>query len=210
MLLPERLRYTRPLFYCVHLFYRLVLWCTFVRISYKGLENVPHEPVIFAANHQSSLDIPLVGALTGSTPHIWLATSELMRSFLLRWIVPRLSVLVDITTPMSAMRCLLKVIKMVQGSDRHLMIFPEGGRFEDGQIHEFFGGFVILAKKTGRPIVPVCLIGVNRVYPPQTFLVQNHPITVVVGPRFMLGEHESEEVFKNRVQAWFEETIKGE
>ena len=45
-------------------FYWAALKCTLVPIDYKGLKNIPHEPCIIVANHQSSIDIPLVGALS--------------------------------------------------------------------------------------------------------------------------------------------------
>src|SRR5580765_4889404 len=72
--LPERFRYKYPsVFYLVYWFYCATLKCTLLPITYKGLENIPkNQAVIFAANHQSTLDIPLVGVLSKAVPHIWL------------------------------------------------------------------------------------------------------------------------------------------
>jgi len=111
--------------------------------------------------------------------------------------------LVDVTSPRQAMISLRKILTMVNNHYRNLMIFPEGARYTDGKIHEFFGGFVMLAKKTGRPIVPVCIRGVNKVYPPDSFLVYWHPITVIVGKPFVFQPDESDEHFKQRVYQWF-------
>jgi len=83
------------------------------------------------------------------------------------------------------------------------MIFPEGGRYTDGTVHDFYGGFVILAKKTGRPVVPVRIFGVHKVYPPDTFWVQKYPITVVVGKPFVYQEGDTDQAFKDRVYQWF-------
>jgi 1-acyl-sn-glycerol-3-phosphate acyltransferase len=209
VLMPDKWRHNnRGVYFFVDIFYRLVLRSALVPITYEGLENVPQGPAIYAANHQSSLDIPLVGRLVKGRPHMWLATYELMQSPILRWIVPRLAVIVDTRSPMRAMRCIIRIIRLVNGTNQDLMIFPEGGRFDDGQIHAFFGGFVILAKKMGLPVVPVCLIGANKVYPPSSFIVHWHPIRVVVGKPFMYGEHDTDETFKTRVRDWFVETIR--
>lgn len=206
---PERYRYKYPIiFYPVHWFYVAILKCTFLRITYKGLENIPkNEAVIFAANHQSTLDIPLVGVLSKGVPHVWLAKAELMDSVFIRWLVPLISVLVDVSSPRNAMLSLRKILNIVNQHHRNLMIFPEGTRRTTGKVHDFFGGFVILAKKTGRPVVPVCLIGINKAYPPETFWLTLYPITVVVGKPFKYEENDTDESFKQRVHNWFVEQM---
>lgn len=207
--IPAKMRYdSKILFWITHWFYWVMLKCTLLPISYIGMENIPSEPVIFVANHQSSLDIPLLGILAKQTPHIWLAKHELMESFFLRWLLPLFAVLVDASSPKKAMRSLLQLISLLNGKKRHLMIFPEGGRYTDGSIHEFFSGFVILAKKIGRSVVPVYIKGVNKAYPPNTFFVQWEPITVVVGKPFTFLPHETDEAFKLRVYEWFVDQAK--
>ena len=138
---------------------------------------------------------------------MWLAKAELMDSVLIRWLVPLLSVLVDVSSPRNAMLSLRKILTIVNNQHRNLMIFPEGTRRIDGKIHDFFGGFAILAKKTGRPVVPVCVVGVNKAYPPETFWLQLYPITVIVGKPFLYEENDTDESFKQRVRGWFIEQM---
>src|SRR5437879_4198661 len=89
MCLPERIRYSSTfVFSFVNLFYWCVLKGSLLPITYVGVDNIPDAPVIFAANHQSSLDIPLLGVLSKRYPHIWLAKQDVMNTFLVRWIVP--------------------------------------------------------------------------------------------------------------------------
>ena len=45
------------------------------------------------------------------------------------------------------------------------MIFPEGGRSPDGWAQPFRGGAAYLARRTGRPVVPVHLDGTRHVLP---------------------------------------------
>jgi 1-acyl-sn-glycerol-3-phosphate acyltransferase len=205
-IVPKSWLLDSKLFYTwAYYFYALLIKVSFLPITYEGKENIPEGPVIFAANHQSSLDIPLVGILARGTPHVWLALSSLMKSPILRFVLPRVAVLVDMSTPVKGMRSLLQIVSLVTNKHRSVMIFPEGGRYTDGKVHDFYGGFVILAKKTGRPVVPVRIFGVNKVYPPKCFLVYSHPVRVVIGKPFTFHEGESDEEFKNRVYKWFVE-----
>jgi 1-acyl-sn-glycerol-3-phosphate acyltransferase len=130
-----------------------------------------------------------------------------MDSIFIRFIVPLISVLVDVSSPRNSMLSLRKILNLVNNHHRNLIIFPEGARYVDGKIHKFFGGFVILAKKIGRPVVPVCILGINKAYPPETFWVQWYPITVIVGKPFVYEKEDTDETFKNRVHAWFVEQM---
>jgi len=203
--IPQRYRYRYPiLFYPVHYFYVAILKGSLLSISYEGIENIPRDkPVIFVANHQSSLDIPLIGVLSKGVPHVWLAKEELMDSVFIRFIVPLISVLVDVTSPRGAMLSFRRILNVVNNHHRNLMIFPEGARYTDGKIHDFFAGFVILAKKMGRPVVPVCVLGINKAYPPDSFWVQRYPIKVIVGKPFLYEENDTDASFKNKVYQWF-------
>jgi 1-acyl-sn-glycerol-3-phosphate acyltransferase len=204
MCVPRRIRLKSTfLFSVIYWFYKALLWTLFIPIRIEGKEHIPTQPAIFVSNHQSSLDIPLVGSLVGEHPHLWLARSELMESWLFRLIIPIFAEIVEVGDPRKAMRSLLTILKTLNSSKAHLMIFPEGQRFTDGSVHEFFGGFVILAKKTGRPVVPVYIGGVNKVYPPNSFWLYTHPVTVVVGPPLIVGQEEDDEQFKQRVYSWF-------
>lgn len=205
LFLPQRIRYESKFFFnMVQLFYTLVLKVSLLKITYIGLENLPDEPAIFAGNHQSSFDIPLMGVLTKGQPHVWLALAALMKSPVLRFVLPYIAVLVDTSSPWKAVRSLLQAMDIVKKHRMHIMIFPEGSRFaQDDDIHDFFGGFAILAKRTERQVVPVYIHGVNKVYPPNAFLVRNYPVTVVVGKPFRFSNGEDEERFKKRVHEWF-------
>lgn len=187
-------------------FYYLALKCILVPIRYKGHRYVPSEPAVIVANHQSSLDIPLVGNAMNGYSHVWMAMAELLKSPHLRVLLPKTSVLVDMSSPMKGMRSLIEAIKVINNQKMHVIIFPEGGRYTDGKVHDFFGGFVILARKTGRPVVPIRIFNANKVYPPNTWLANYAPITVVIGERMYIGEHETDEAFKNRVFDWFIQT----
>ncbi|MCX5922606.1 MAG: lysophospholipid acyltransferase family protein [Candidatus Dependentiae bacterium] len=206
--IPKKWLFNSRIFF---MFGDLLLWfilkASFLPVKVFGLENVTKEPSVFVANHQSRLDMSLVNEVVKSRPHIWMATADIKRMPVYRWLTNFL-VLVDVETPMKAMRSLLEAIKLLNGSKLDLVIFPEGAIYNDGVLHDFFSGFAVVAKKTGRPVVPICIQGVEKAYPLKTFLVTRVPITVTVGKPFVYQEHDTEEVFKERVRAWFIETLK--
>jgi 1-acyl-sn-glycerol-3-phosphate acyltransferase len=204
LLLPGKLRHSWPVYRAMHIFYWLVEKLTLLPITYKGLEHLPSEPAVFVANHQSALDIPLLGILARGAPHIWLARQEVLsRFFLLRFILPRLAIIVNTESPMSSMRSLISIIKIAETEKRHIMIFPEGGRFANGTVQRFYGGFALLVRKLGRPVIPVYIQGVDVVYPPNSWLAQPVPITVTVGTPMMPTPGEDDTAFKERVHRWF-------
>ena len=204
LLLPSKLLVDNRLFKeVVRFFYWSCIKCSLLPITYSGLENIPATPCIIAANHQSSFDIPLVGYAMGAKPHIWLAWSELARSLLLRFMLPRNAILVDPASPIGSMRSLIHALALIKAKPWDLIIFPEGARHTDGAVHEFFGGFVLLAKKIERPVVPIKIQGASTVYPPDTFWIYYNPIKVTIGQPMSIQPDETDQLFKQRVQNWF-------
>lgn len=201
--LPERWRFNRVYYWCCDIMFKISIYATLVPVEIEGKENIPHEPCIFAANHQSSFDIPLLGSLVDGHPHIWLFLQKYARVPIFGFVARRMNVVVDITGFRKAMMSITQGIRRVKGKDRHLMIFPEGGRILDDQVRDFFYGFAVIAKEVQRPVIPVMLINVGRVYPPGSFLVHYYPIKIIVGKPFFLQEHESLDDFVKRVHGWF-------
>lgn len=205
ILLPDRIRlHNRYVYRFFDLCYRSILRCTLVPIAYYGLEHVPDDqPVVIVSNHQSILDVPLIGAVCKGHPHRWLASSALLKYPHLRFLLPRFCQTVDTSSSANAMKSLLAMVRHGKNSNSHLIIFPEGQRYNDGAIHDFYGGFVILATATGRPVVPVRIFNANLVYPYGSILVHPYPITVVVGKPLFKEDEESSEQFKKRIEEWF-------
>lgn len=203
-LLPARWRYNNKIYYFfVQLFYKTALKASMVPVDVQGLENIPQRPAIFAANHQSALDIPVLGSLVGMYPHVWLFYVKYAKVPLFGFIARRMNVVVDPSGLKRLVASLNKAAELVENQNRHIMIFPEGGRFIDGKVHNFFYGFAILAKKLHRPVVPVLLKNLGKIYPPGNILLYPHPIKVIIGQPLFFNEGETEEEFLQRVHAWF-------
>ena len=61
------------------------------------------------------------------------------------------------------------------------MIFPEGGRSEDGQLQDFMSGAFYLAIKAQADIVPMALAGTYEMLPMNTWHVKPRPIYLLIG-----------------------------
>jgi len=205
-LLPESVRFRfKPFYWLTYGAYCLLLRSLWVPIRYDGLNNIPSFPCIFAANHQSSLDIPVLGSLTRGRVHLWLMWHELTKYPVFGFVARRMNIMVNTTTSLRAARSLYNAVELSMGNGRDLMIFPEGARHTDGKVHDFFAGFAMLAKKTGRPVVPVMIKNTSVVCAPKTVWINYAPIIVHIGRPFTFQASETDEQFSSRVHAWFAE-----
>lgn len=201
--LPERVRFNKLYYLITDFFFKATVWASFMPVTVTGKENIPQGPVVFAANHQSSFDIPLLGSLANGYPNVWLFLKRYAHVPIFGFIARRMNVVVDVSGIRKAIRSISEGIDRVKGKNRHLMIFPEGGRATDDRVRDFFYGFAIIAKEIQRPVVPVMMFNVNRVYPPGSFLIHYYPIKIVIGKPFVFNTDESLDDFVERVHAWF-------
>lgn len=210
LLLPDSRRYKSPILFCLlDWTYRGVVRAMFIPITVTGREHLPTHPAIFVANHQSSIDIPLLGGLLKAHPHLWYVMAYYAKTPVLGTFVRRMGVFLDREKATQAAHGLIRGMKLVEENGCHLMIFPEGGRRVDGPVNAFFSGFAIIAKKTQRPVIPVYMPYNGRVYPPTGYWVYPHPISIIIGPAFLYLPDETDEQFSDRVRAWFLEQAAG-
>jgi len=208
VLFPATVRYDNRLFFWMssRLSWMLI-WATGVKLNVIHKNRVPKypkQPSIFVMNHASALDIPLVEMLVGSYPHIWMSKAEYGKIPFFGVILRRMHVIANRLSPQQGARALSKIKNLAQNKLRHILLFPEGARFSDGRIHPFFGGFAALAKKLGRPIVPVYIKNAHKVLAKDAFLINNTvSLRLTVGPSFTYGAQESDQTFKQRVHEWF-------
>lgn len=207
--LPEKYRYDNKLFFFfLDCFYKGVVFVTFNKKVITGTENLPKTPAIFVANHQSAGDIPVLGSLVDGFPHVWLVLAYYIKMPVLGFFVRRMFIPVDRAHAGRAARSLIQIYRFVYQHKRHVLIFPEGRRTTDGNIHEFFGGFAMLAKKMNRPVIPVFMPNNGKIYPPGSFFIYSYPLVITIGKPFYCGKDETERDFTERVRQWFIEETK--
>jgi 1-acyl-sn-glycerol-3-phosphate acyltransferase len=141
--------------HCARAWARLILKTTGVRVRISGLEYIdPARSYVFAANHQSIYDIPILFASLPAQLRI-VAKQSLGRIPFLGWHLHRAGhLLVDRQNPGAGI--VKKMAKLV-GEHHSLIVFPEGTRSVDGAVARFKGGSFVFALDSGMPIVPVSI-----------------------------------------------------
>ena len=139
----------------------------FFRMEVSGKENLDQlkRPFIVAPNHQSFLD-PFLIAGSYKYEHLKNSFAVGASQFFESKFMQRLAAFLN-TVPVDPDTQLLKAMKASAVGLRHgkiLVIFPEGARAFDGDLHEFKKGAAILSVELDVPIVPVALDGFYKVW----------------------------------------------
>jgi 1-acyl-sn-glycerol-3-phosphate acyltransferase len=146
---------------CARAWAWLILRTTGVRVQVTGLQRLdPARTYVFAANHQSIYDIPIVFTSLPYQLRI-VAKQSLGRIPFMGWHLSMAGhLLVDRSKPGAGV-----VKKMAKMVDQHhsLIVFPEGTRSVDGVVQRFKGGSFVLALDSGVPVVPVSISGSSHV-----------------------------------------------
>lgn len=160
---------------------RIILWAALVRRRIEGREQVPRDgPVVFMANHESWLDIPVLLA-TIPVQVRFLAKKSLFRIPFLGWAMRAMDFIpVDRENRREAVRSFEEAAQHIR-TGRSVLIFPEETRTRDGSLLPFQRGGFLIAIKAGVPIVPVGLDGPARCLARASYLLRPGRVTVRFG-----------------------------
>ncbi len=147
------------------------------RIRSHKMHKVPDKGgALICCNHQSNLDPMLVGATIRRDLH-FLAKKSLFAGKLKPFMHKLHCIPLDRKKGLAGIKATIKRLKL-----GHLvMVFPEGTRSKDGEIKEFKGGFLMMARRAKAPVVPAALDGAHQAYPPGTNFPWPGHIHVVFG-----------------------------
>ncbi len=163
-------------------------------------------PHVFACNHISALDIPVLWVNLPNQFRI-IAKKELFAYPFLGWHLRRSGQLpIDPEQTMSAIRSLRKAIETLRDG-MPLVIFPEGGRSSTGQIQKFMSGAFYIAIKAQVDVIPLALVGTYEALPMNHFHIPPGKLQMGVGEPVStqgLGLHQIE-VLPGRVQRAIED-----
>ena len=154
----------------------------FLPIRVSGLENLPRrEPFIFAFNHISILDPPLICAYSFpftrcmlspvATKGLFVGPLGILLRSMNAFVVDRQN-----RRNLAALRQILKTLKT-----NPILIFPEGGVGPAEKRRSGKLGVGFLARKTGVPVVPATIMGTEKVLHKRPFWIRRHPVTIRVG-----------------------------
>ncbi len=160
---------------------RLILLTCGSPLTVTGLEHLNlAQPAIYAANHSSALDIPVLYVGLPFQFRI-LAKLELFRLPILGSHLKRSGQIpIDRADARASLRSLSAASQTVK-SGRNLVIFPEGGRSTDGHLQPFLGGTFYVAIKAQVPIVPMAIVGAFEALPMNTFTIRPSRFQLIIG-----------------------------
>ena len=179
-----------------------------VRVKVIGGERVDTtRSYVIVSNHVSYMDTP---ALLWHMPlnFRFMAKRGL---FEVPFIGGHLKKAGHISVPLDDPRAALKVLshagQALKERGHSVLVFPEGGRSESGELREFKDGAAYLAIKGGVMLLPVCLVGVRDILPMHSVHLRPGEVTLRIGePIDVSGMKSSErealtERVKNEIRA---------
>ena len=180
----------------------------FARVHVNGRQHLEgiEGPVIFASNHQSHIDTPVI--MAALTPRWRYRLSPAMsKEFFAAHFFPEehglmlrfatsaayyLAALLFNAFPLpqreAGARQTLRYMGELVDSGHSLLIFPEGHRSDTGEIDRFRPGIGMIASRLDVPVVPVRLEGVDRVLHRTWHMARPGHVRVTFGtPMRLLG-----------------------
>ncbi|MFN3396162.1 MAG: lysophospholipid acyltransferase family protein [Thermodesulfovibrionales bacterium] len=185
---------------CFYLFFKVLFKIVFrflFCLEVRGVENVPKKGgVIVAANHISYLDPPVIGVALRRQA-TYMAREGLFKIPLLRNFVAAFSFPVKRGRPRPS--TIKEAVHRLKRGEL-IVMFPEGGRSENGRFLDPKRGVGLIATMSGAPVVPALIRGTERAFPVGARFIRPAKIRVVFGKPIMIeSPGEAEKDFQERV-----------
>lgn len=160
---------------------RMILGTIGAPVSVVGLEKIDTSKAhVYVVNHLSALDIPVLYVYLPFQFRI-LAKQELFHYPFMGWHLRRSGQIpVDTENPRASIRSLNRAVGALR-NNMPLVVFPEGGRSEDGQLQPFMGGAFFAAIKAQVDVVPMAIVGTYQTLKMNTWHIKPRPVWLIVG-----------------------------
>ena len=151
------------------------------QLTVRGAENLhKHAVAVYAANHTSYMDTPVVFATLPFQFRI-LAKKELWPIPFIGWHLNRSGQIpIDTVNTHASLTSLGAGVRALRAG-MPLFVFPEGGRTPTGELQEFLSGAAFLSIRAQVPLIPVALSGVYDLLPIHTRHFYPCNLTLTVG-----------------------------
>jgi 1-acyl-sn-glycerol-3-phosphate acyltransferase len=159
----------------------LIMKSIFSPVTVTGLEKIDTTKThVYAANHASALDIPVLYVYLPLQFRIAFK-KELLAYPVVGWQLKRSGqICLDQQNPTRSVSAIKSAVKSLRAG-MPLVIFPEGGRTDNGYIKPFLPGAFFLAIKAQVDIVPIALVGTFELLPMDTYHIRCRPLEMRVG-----------------------------
>jgi 1-acyl-sn-glycerol-3-phosphate acyltransferase len=164
-----------------HNWSKLIMKTILSPVRVTGLEKIDtSRTYVYAVNHASALDIPVLYASLPFQFRI-VHKKELLSYPVIGWHLKRSGqVCVDQQNPAHSVGQIKSAVRTLKNG-MPLVIFPEGGRTADGRIQPFLDGAFFMAIKARVDIVPIALVGTYELLPMDTFHIKSRPLEMRIG-----------------------------
>jgi 1-acyl-sn-glycerol-3-phosphate acyltransferase len=159
----------------------MIMKTIFSPVKVTGLDKIDTtRPHVYAVNHASALDIPVLYVYLPFQFRIAFK-KELLSYPIVGWHLRRSGqICIDQQNPAGSIGSIRSALKSLKAG-MPLVIYPEGGRTPDGEINPFLPGAFFLAIKAQVDIVPVALVGTYELLPMNTYHIKCRPLEMRVG-----------------------------
>ncbi|MBE7515856.1 MAG: 1-acyl-sn-glycerol-3-phosphate acyltransferase [Chloracidobacterium sp.] len=165
--MPQEFRYPSRTIIRLLKLTALIISKVFWFIRYEGLDNIPRSGdrgLIIASNHQTYID-PVWISIPIRQKQRFMAFDG---AFSWRLVGPLITYLgaFPVKTPVDTGTAFIKTSLRALSEGAALVIFPEGSRESaDGKMMPFKEGTMRIALRTGLPVLPVTIVGGERIWP---------------------------------------------
>ena len=160
-----------------------VLLFLFTRWRLTGKENIPGQgPLLIVVNHLNLADPPIIG-VSVNRKAIFMAKEELFRSRFTGYIVRNFGAFPIRRGGLN--KEALRKAEQLLAQGMALIMFPEGQRSKGTQLESAFSGSMLLAVRSGAPILPIGIAGTEKIKG-FAWLFRRPQITVNIGYPFYL------------------------
>ena len=159
--------------WCAHTWCRLIAGTVGMKVRVTGLENLPAPgtPVVYMANHQSYMDIPVLYGFLPVQFRI-IAKESLFKVPFMGWHLSRAgNIPINRSNRREAMRSMEAAAERIR-EGTPVVVFPEGTRSRNGVLQDFKAGSFKLATSAGVAIVPITIVGTCKIMAKDSFLMR--------------------------------------
>jgi 1-acyl-sn-glycerol-3-phosphate acyltransferase len=178
-----------------------VEWSLGITCEVEGWENVPREPAIVMAKHQSAWETLFMESRF--PPQCWIIKKELLWLPFLGWGLYAIRcIAIDRSSGHNARDQIVEQGRERLAQGMWVSIFPEGTRVAPGKAGRYGIGGAVLATRTGTPILPLAH-NAGEYWPRYAFKKNAGRVKVVIGPLIQTAGRDPISV-NNELQQWIE------
>lgn len=143
---------------------------------------------VYVVNHASLFDIPvLIGYLPDNVRIMY--KRELRKIPVMGWALASSPYIpITRTDARDAMRSINDSISAIKEGES-VIVFAEGTRSKDGTLGEFKRGAFMVAARSGKPIVPVTLIGTSGILPKKKLYFNPGTVRMIINSSIQLSDN---------------------